>query len=110
MIPLLYDAICTGTPRVMRGNWEQLVKQGWSWVKNLAVAFPEHNTAFLEELQQDHGRENVACGFPFVVGEGPRTHNSLVGVYVRVRRPESIQDGADEWPDTFPVEWLPADT
>jgi hypothetical protein len=106
MIPLIYDAVCASTPRVMHGNWDELMKQSWEWEKNMSDAFRDMNIDFLEELKSEYGPKNVAVGFPFVIGEGPRSNGGpLIGVYVR-RRPKSIEESLGDWADTFPVEWV----
>jgi hypothetical protein len=101
MYPMIYDAVCSGTPRIMRGNWPQLAAEGWRWVKNMADNYRESNLEYLDELIAEHGRDRVAVGWPFVIMDGPSPHNDyLVGVYVR--------DCDGEFADTFPTEWLAA--
>lgn len=102
--PLIYDAVCSSTPRVMSGDWARLVEDGWRWMKNMSVAFQDTNLEYIAEVIERHGKENVAVGYPMVIGKGPQAQIALLGLYIRDVEEIISKETVDI--DKFPVAWV----
>lgn len=95
----VYALVSTDTPRIFPGSWNSL-RHEWRWVTNFPIREHRDTTDFIRQLQEQHGRENVAVGAPFVQDAGPIYERGPFGAHLPTTFGVYVRD-VETWIDDF---------